>query len=309
VIGIGQEMKIGGFGTSNQSHPTVDHATFVAKAVLPTLSGACERFGQESVARSIVALARPLYENTEPDKYNDVVPCFLSATLCGGSEIGNISRNVTNPLLAEKYGVDYVFGPIVKLGLVHHETRVFDSVGKFLRHHACRMGEVIDGFCEQDYHDYIDQCATLLRHGIYDWSLEHNPEEWGILRPSIRLYGLRAVLSPIVQMMIDIGHLPGTKHCKYKYSYFHQVFRDLLPLLSPRVRKIGPEEIDRLLRPITDFILELSKYGPFCHEVSPFVCPTTEFFRSFAGLIGEIEEVGIKQVIDKNRSRWMKSMT
>jgi hypothetical protein len=212
LCGTGNK-RIGGYRSGDPNCPTISHRDFVIEVVLPTLSGTCKRFGKVSVAKSIANLANSLYKR---NKYDDVA-CFLCSTLISESEIGNISRNVTNPLLAEKYGIDYVFVPIVKLGIVHQRKNVF-CASKFFHHHACRMGELIDNFSKEDYHSYIELCVTLLEHGIYDWSLEQNPEKWGMLRPSIKLYGLRAVFTPVVQAMIDIGHLIGTKDPKLNSS-------------------------------------------------------------------------------------------
>ncbi|MFA6459241.1 MAG: hypothetical protein WCV79_02490 [Candidatus Paceibacterota bacterium] len=310
------EMSIGGGWSENPDTPTVSHADFVADAVLPALETACKRFGQERVAAEIVEVALPIYKreatlgNGKSNRKSDETAAFLSCTMRGGHENGNISANVTNPMLAEKYGVRYVFGPISELGVVHQETNVFGSTGKFFHHHACRMGEVVDNFSEVDYIAYIETCKLLLRHGIYDWSIENNPEQWGMLRPSIRLYGMSAVLTPMAQAMIDIAHLPGTKEVKYQYSLMCSTIRGLYPIMIPKVRNNGVEEINKMLRPIVDFVLELSKEGVFKNKDAYYETAEGRFFSSLGDdYLDDIRKKGIQQVLKEIRLPWLKKLT
>lgn len=302
---------IGNGYASDPKTPTISHADFVAEVVLPALEGACMRFGQESVARDIVELVLLLYPGDSKTLYKADAASFLSCTLRGGyGKDGNISRNVTNPILAEKYGIKYVFGPIVDLGLTHQETKVFDTT-KFFHCHACRMGEVIDNFSQKDYLGYIELCKKLLKDGIYDWSMENDPEEWGMLRPSINLYGLEAVLLPVVQAMIAVGRLPGTKDYKYKFSFLHVVIQALYPILLPRVRKEGVAEIGKMLSPIVGTILELAKDGAFKDtQGGIWESVEGEFFLELKRLcLAEVPKKGIQQVLVEMKPKWKKKLT
>lgn len=307
------KMSIGGGWSSNPNTPTVSHADFVADAVLPALETTCTRFGQEKVAAEIVAVTLPIYKREK--KYgeckvpSDEAAAFLSCTLRGGHECGNISANVVNPTLAEKYGIEYVFGPISELGVVHQITNVF-SPSKFFHHHACRMGEVIDNFTRTDYLAYIEVCKNLLHHGVYDWSIENDPEQWGMLRPSIRLYGMSAVLAPMAQAMIDIAHLPGTKDLKYQYSMMSWTIDGLYPIMLPKVRNNGVGEINKMIRPIVDFVLELSKKGAFKNNEAYYRTIEGQFFNSLTDdYLDDIKKKDIQQVLKEIRTHWLKELT
>ncbi|MFA6314880.1 MAG: hypothetical protein WC648_00710 [Candidatus Paceibacterota bacterium] len=309
------KMNIGGGWSGDPNTPIISHADFVADAVLPALEAACTRFGQEQVAAEIVDVTLPIYEREvlyvhgKAEMPSGEAAAFLSCTLRGGDERGNISANVVNPLLAKKYGIKRVFGPISELGIVHQTTRVFEPA-KFFHHHACRMGEVVDNFSEADYLAYIKVCENLLKHGVYDWSIENNPEQWGMLRPSIRLYGMSAVLTPIAQAMIDIAHLPGTKEVKYQYSMMCLTIYGLYPIMMPRVRKNGVDEISKMLQPITDFVLGLSKEGVFMDKDRNNFYEERQFFRSLGNdYIDDIREKGIQQALKELRCYWLKRLT
>lgn len=308
-----KNRKIGGGFSTNPETPTVSHADFVAETVLPSLETICNRFGQEAVATDIVELTLPIYAGEEQVSANSPFPdyyaaAFLSCTLRGGREIGNISANVTNPQLVEKYGMKYVFGPICELGIVHMTTNVFNP-SKYFHHQACRMGEVIDNFSQADYIAYIEVAKNLLRHGIYDWSIEHSPEEWGMLRPVIKLHGMSAVLSALARPMIDIAHLPGTKEVKYKYSLMHYTIRGLLPILLPKVRSDGVDEIDKMLGPIAEFVLDLSKEGAFRHEAYDETTEGKFFCALVDNHLDDIKQVGVKRVLQQIRLHWLRELT
>jgi hypothetical protein len=280
---------------------------------LPALEEACKRFGQETVAVEIVEVTLPIYKREVKYGVNkipsDDAAAFLSCTLRGIWEEGNVSANVVNPILAAKYGIKYVFKPISELGVVHQKMKVF-CTSKFFHHHACRMGEVIDNFSQADYLAYIEVCKLLLRNGIYDWSIENKPEQWGMLRPSIRLYGMEAVLMPMAQAMIDIGHLPGTKEIKYKYSMMCSTIRGLYPIMIPKMRVNGVDEINKILRPIVDFILDLAKEGAFQTGDAYYSTVEGQFFRSLGGeYVEDIKGKGIKQVLTEIRLPWLKKLT
>ena len=295
-----------GSGSRIPPYPLVSHAEFVEKVVLPALYDACCRFGQAFVAEGIVKVTLPLYTLQRSDE----VAAFLSCTLRGGQEGGNISRTVTNPLLAAKYGIGYVFGPISELGIVHQAEYVFGSNAKFFHYHACRMGEVIDNFSQKDYLAYIELCKFLLKNKVYDWSMEKSPEEWGMLAPCIRLYGLDAVMRPMAQALVDVAHLAGTKDWKYKYSLLGNTIDGLLPLMLPRMRKQGVQEIDKFLRPIVEFVLELSEEGAFHVEKASNSSIEGQFFFALAkDYLGDIEEKGIQQVLKEIRLPWLRKLT
>lgn len=299
--------QIGSFNSSDPETPTISHADFVEQHVLPKLEGACNNFGQQNVAAEIVQCALPLYqkERMYGSIPSDETAAFLSCTLSGGYEAGNISSNVENVELAAKYGIKYVFGPICDLGIVHQEEKVF-SVSKFFHHHACRMGEVVDNFSYDDYLAYIEVCKMLLRNGLYDWSVEQSPENWGMLRPSIRLYGMQSVLEPMAKSMIDIGHLPGTKDLKYKFSLMISTIRGLFPLMIPKVRKKGVEEIEKMLQPITNFILELSEEGAFrANSCGYYGSEESKFFQMFGDNLKDIHKKGITQFLKEIRPVWV----
>ncbi len=307
-----EELVIGSY-VGPRNTPTIRHDEFVIKAVLPALQGTIKRFGTEQVAKEIVKVTIPLYEHADQGSLYGPgadAACFLSTTLTGergGGEDGNFSRNLTNPLLAEKYGVPYVFGPISELAVVHQITKVFYA-SKFLHCHACRMGEVIDNFSRENYLAYIALCKKLLEHGIFDWSMENDPEEWGMLRPSIKLYGLEAVMNPMVQAMIDVGHLSGTKDSKYQYSFMHWPIQGLYPLMLPRVRKSGVGEIDKFLRPVVDFVLELGEVGAFQGPSSRGSVEGEFFLALTRDYLEEIRSKGIQQVLKEIRLPWKKRL-
>jgi len=308
-------MSIGAFTSNDPDEPVISHSDFVIEVVLPALDGACKRFGRANVARQIVQLVSPLYHKPiESGRMRkglnlfDEAAAFLSCTLTGGHESGNISADVTNTILAEKYGVKRVFSPIVDLGLVHMETDVFDAC-KFFHHHACRMGEIIEIFGDKSFREYIEICKLLLRNDVYDWSIENDPEEWGMLVPSVRLYGMSAVLSPMANAMISTSHLPGTKNDKYKYSLMHRTIKALYPILLPKVRKNGPEEIEKMLQPIVEFVLNLSEEGAFLEDRAHHRSVEGQFFEALAtDYIGGIEEKGIQQVLKEMFPIWKKKL-
>ena len=296
--------QIGVYMTSNPNCPIITHAEFAERVVLPALEEACERFGQENVAQDIVNMTTLLYaKEGQADWPYPYVDSFLNTAVLGDNGENSIPPNLQNAELAAKYGVNYVYEPIVKLGLVHRETLVFDSVAKFFNHHACRLGWLIDDYGEADYHSYMNLCEYLLRHNIYDWSLEQSPEEWGMLRPSIKRYGMHEVLEPMVQAMIQIGIVPGTKERKYKHSFLSRAIRALYPLMMPQVRKDGPTAIVKMLQPIVDFVHDLNKEGAFleCHESISF-----DFFDSFKDGLPLIKESGVPAYLSHNKRMWRK---
>jgi hypothetical protein len=308
-----EETRIGDGWSADASTPTISHAEFVATIILPALQATCTRFGQETVASEIVELTLPIYKLEKKcgnlQAPSDEAAAFLSCTLRGGDEQGNISDNVRSPILAEKYGIKDVFGPISELGIVHQKTRVFCPT-KFFHHHACRMGEVIDNFSQADYHAYIKVCKNLLQHGVYDWSIENSPEKWGMLRPSIRLYGMSAVLTPMAQAMIDIAHLPGTKETKYRYSLMARTIRGLYPIMIPKVRTNGVSEINKMLQPIVDFVLEASRNGAFKADDAYYGSIEGKFFTALVNdYFNSIKGKGIQQTLTEIRPYWFDKLS
>jgi hypothetical protein len=301
-------ISIGGFWSTDPDTPTISHDDFVFLAVLPALSDACERFGVESVARDIVDLALPIYKLEKYDFSGDAAS-FLSDTLRGGpGQVGNVTPGVTNEKLAAKYGIKYVFGPIVRLGLAHQRLEVF-SPSKYFYQQSCRMGEVIDGFTKEEFEEYIQMCIFLLEHRVYDWSIEQSPEEWGLLRPSIKTHGMREVLQPMANAMVALSHLPGANELKYHYSFLYRTITWLYPVMIPKVRKKGPGEINRYLNPIVQFVLELAEEGYFQREVFPdSSTPEIQFFANCGLSLEDVRQTGIQKALESRRNYWKETL-
>lgn len=270
---------IGSFGTTDVTEPVVSHDTYVAEDVLPYLEGACNRFGQEEVARAIVRQVsriyseEPKFQGKTMQNYNKSGPycgdssAFLASVLRSCPDLRDdddvVDSVYCNVALANQLGIDYVFGPMVDLYLTHAETRVFSSTCKFLHHHAKRMGYVIADFSEDDYKAYIAACQLLLQHNTYDWVLEHNPEEWGEMRPIIRKYGMAAVLKTMTDVYIATSHLEGTKNAKYKYSFMRKAVDAIMRFVLPKVREDGLYRAEEALGLLLDRVFDLASHGAF----------------------------------------------
>jgi hypothetical protein len=278
--------------------PTISHSDFFIQAVFSRLTEVFARFGQEGVVQNLVDIALPLYEPLKADE----MAGFWEHTIVG--EYRGISANRINSALAAEYGIRAVYGPILSLAAVHAETKVFPSLFKFFSCQACRMGEVIARFGYDGLFAYTKLAKKLLRSGVYDWSVEFNPEQWDALEPSCRKYGLQQVLEPMVDAMAALGHVPGANHGKYKWSYLNKTVEDLFPYMLPRVMERGPEAISETLVPITDFVLELHEKGAFADPYPAERIGRDFFFGSFGKLIPRIEERGIGAVLKGSQMTW-----
>jgi hypothetical protein len=303
----GEHIRIGG---SFSSHPKkiISHAEYVRKEVLPLLVAAIENFGIEQAVMELLEISLPAYEKINKDD----MASFWSNTIDGvpdgfPKERQSFREKMAGKMnfdLAAKLGVKKFYGPILDLAMAHAETQVFSNTGKFFVTHACRMGEMVTRFSYEDYLTYIKLAKRLLRHGIYDWSIEHEAEEWKILTPAIKQFGFEAVLGASVKAMIDLAKIPGTKDCKYKYSYMAWIIDALYPYMVSKALKDGAKTFTLTLDPIVKFIKELHKLRAFTRDGYDEV----EFFRTFKQYLPIVERNGIDHLLQSIRSHWVSKL-
>lgn len=293
-----------GSGWSSGQVPTISHAEFISRFVPILLSDAVKKYGRESVLRDLAELALPLYEKIDVDS----MARFWAETVKGAvkgdtGESGAKPEGLRNADLAADFGIKPLFGPILDLALVHNETKVFSSDGKYFGCHAKRMGYVVRRFGIDNLPPYVELAKQLLRYDVYDWSVELEPEQWDTLAPAIEKYGLTEAYSPIIEAKCALGGIPGTKEYKYKYSFLGATVWGLMPYLLPRLMESGPTTLREDLAHIVRFIHELHGKGAFATG-STWSAKEGEFFKAFGGYLPIVQTNGIPATIESVRAHW-----
>jgi len=324
--GEGERKHIGGgFSMGKPDVQYITHADFVRDYVLPCLSEATDKFGIETIAKELVEVSLPGYKKIEDEPLESkqgfaalflhgfTMASFWNDTVASGVSESYIvpdqeKGGKLNPALIAKFGAKKFLSPIIDLAIVHAETLVFSNISKFFSTHACRMGEVITRFGYDDYLVYIELAKKLLRHGVYDWSIEHSPKEWTLLTPAISKFGFKEVLEPTIDALAATGHIPGTKDPKYQYSYLNDTIRSLFPYLIPKAMSEGIGVLAQTIGPIADFVEELHQQGAFVED-SGQASAEREFFASFEQYTPIIETDGIERLIETTRAYWLANLT
>jgi len=288
--------------------PRMSHAEFVRRQVFPLLTKARAKFGDETVARELVEASLPAYRKLPMEKM-----CGFWDRAMVGIEDGGPAEDAAfarqhegklNPDLAAKIGVEKLLAPILELAVVHDETDVF-GIDKFFVTHATRMGNVVTMFTYEDYLAYIELAKKLLHGGVFDWSIERDEEEWIQLTPIIRQFGLRPVIEPMVDVMVALSDIPGTKEEKYHYSFLSQTFKDLSPLLVALVlADESTDAVSKTLDPLVPAIRALHTMGAFQSDVYSRNSPEGRFFSCFGKKIRRIMKVGMEQTLRELSQLW-----
>jgi hypothetical protein len=303
-----EDGGIGGFWSSRPMHPTVTHTDFVIRNVLPRIEQAFleagKEFDAEQVAADLLEIGLIGYSNLPSEHASDSMAIFWNDVV--SADRSEEKRNHSLELMA-RLGIKQYLGPIMQLARVHAETKVFDSsASKFFHCHACRLSIVPMLFSYQDYLDYMDLTAKLLRHGVYDWSIENTEQEWKLLSPAIQKYGLRATVEPFVNVAIAVSNVPGTKESKYKYSFVSGVTSALYATLMPMIMENGPGVIEPYFAPLTSFILDMHRDGAFRDEDRSWYI---RFFDELRGAqVSHIASHGMTATLESIRPKWTKAL-
>ncbi len=292
---------IGGYWTTHP-HMYMSHACYIMQSVLPALEAAIDNFGIDIVAGELVKVAKPVYEKIEKKDMASFWSALASPT--DGNSLDEVAEAKRNVVIAARVGIARYFGPILDLAITHAETKVFDNTAKFFDFHMRRMGEVSSRFSYADYLVYIELSKMLLKHGVYDWSIEQSSEEWDQLSPLIQNYGFRSVMEPITQAIVAVGHIPGVKDVKYHYAHLALVIHDLLPYWADQSMREGVEVITQTLSPIVRLIQDLHQQGAFRKQNSDSK-DTMDFFKAFGSYVPMIRRQGVQCTIDSIRPHWL----